>query len=94
MNALQSAITIITGINAALLIALVVMYAKNLAKIKSKLLVGLMVFATVFLIQNLVSLYYYVTMMAYYVPEVEIHIFILTLLQTIAFSIMLWINME
>jgi hypothetical protein len=37
-------------------------------------------------------LYYFITMMAYYVPEVAGHVFVLTLLQTIAFSVLLKIT--
>lgn len=39
-------------------------------------------------------IYYYLTMMDYYVPAVEIHAFIFTLLQTIGFAILLKITWE
>ena len=85
---------VLTGISALLLGALIHVYIKNLRKIKSKFTIGLFVFALLFLVQNLISLYYYATMMEYYVPEVENHVFILTLLQTIGFAILLKITWE
>lgn len=86
--------TILTGISVLLLLGLLYVYYKNLKKIKSKFTIGLFIFALLFLLQNLVSLYFYLTMMDYYVPQVEIHVFIFSLLQTIAFLILLKITGE
>ena len=86
--------TVLTGVSALMLVGLLYVYYKNLKNIKSKFTIGLFVFALLFLIQNLISLYYYITMMKYYAPEVEIHVFILTLLQTIGFAILLKITWE
>ena len=94
MAMLMNFTTILTGFSTLLLSGLLYVYYKNLRKIKSKFTIGLFVFALLFLIQNLVSLYYYLTMMKYYTPEVEVHVFILTLLQTIAFLILLKITWE
>ena len=86
--------TILTGISTILLLGLIYVYYKNLRKIKSNFTMGLLIFAILFLIQNIVSLYYFITMMDYYVPEVETHVFIFTLLQTIGFGILLKITWE
>ena len=86
--------TILAGISTLLLLGLLYVYSKSLKKIKSKFTAGLFIFALLFLIQNLVSLYYYITMMKYYSPEVEIHVFILTLLQAMGFAILLKITWE
>ena len=86
--------TFLTGISTLLLLGLAYIYYKNLKKIKSNFTIGLFIFALLFLIQNLISIYYYITMMKYYAPEVEIHVFILTLLQTIGFAILLKITWE
>ena len=91
---MMKATAALTGISALLLIGLLYVYYKNLKNIKSKFTIGLFVFALLFLIQNLISLYYYTTMMEYYAPEVEVHVFILTLLQTIGFAILLKITWE
>jgi len=94
MAMLMNATTILTGISVLLLLGLLYVYYKNLREIKSKFTIGLFVFALLFLIQNFISLYYYLTMMDYYSPEVEIHVFILALLQIIAFLILLKITWE
>ena len=94
MAMLMSFTTILASISTLLLAGLLYVYIKNLKNIKSKFTIGLLVFALLFLLQNLVSLYYYLTMMEYYSPEVEVHVFILTLLQTIAFLILLKITWE
>ena len=86
--------SVLAGISTLLLLGLLYVYSKNLKTIKSKFTIGLFIFALLFLIQNLVSLYYYITMMKYYSPEVEIHVFILTLLQAIGFAILLKITWE
>ena len=91
---LMNACTVLTGISTLLLLGLLYTYYKNLKKIKSNFTVGLFIFALLFLIQNLVSLYYFITMMKYYAPEVEVHVFILTLLQAIGFAVLLKITWE
>ena len=91
---LMNVTTILTGVSTLLLLGLLYVYYKNLKKIKSKFTIGLFVFALLFLLQNLVSLSFYLTMMNYYAPQVETHVFIFTLLQTIAFLILLKITWE
>jgi len=88
----MSITTILTGISTLLLLGLIYVYYQNLRKIKSSFTVGLLIFAILFLTQNIISLYYFITMMSYYAPEVEVHVFILTLLQTIGFGILLKIT--
>ena len=86
--------TIMTGVSTLAILGLLYVYYKNLRNIKSKFTIGLFIFALMFLLQNIVSLYYYITMKKYYAPEVEVHVFILTLLQTIGFAILLKITWE
>lgn len=79
-------------LNSLLLLSLLYLHGKNLLRIRTSFTAGLTLFALLFLAENLVSLYYYSTNMPYYVNAVETHVFILSLLQTIAFSIMNWIS--
>ena len=94
MDAIMNFTTILTSISTLSLLGLLYIYIKNLKNIKSKFTIGLLIFAVLFLLQNLVSLYFYFTMIEYFVPQVEVHVFILTLLQTIAFLILLKITWE
>ncbi len=91
---MMQATTILTAVSALLLAALMAIYIRNMRKMRSPFLVGLMLFASLFFVQNLISLYYYATMMAYYVPAVETHVFLLTLLETVAFGILLAMSWE
>jgi len=86
--------TVLTAISVLILGALLHVYIRNLRKIKSRFTIGLLIFAVLFLAQNLVSLYYFISMMDYYSTEVEIHAFILTLLQVIGFAVLLKITWE
>ena len=79
---------ILTGISTLLLVGLLYVYSKNLKQAKSKFTIGLFVFALLFLIQNIVSMYYFLTMMEYYSPQVEVHVSIISLLQVISFAIL------
>jgi len=94
MNAIMNITTVLTVISTLALFGLLYIYAKNLKSIKSKFTLGLLIFAVLFLLQNLVSLYFYFTMIEYFVPQVEVHVLILTLLQTIAFLILMKITWE
>lgn len=94
MDTIMNFTTVLTGISTVSLFGLLYIYIKNLKNIKSKFTIGLLIFAVLFLLQNLISLYFYFTMIYYFVPQVEIHVLILTLLQTIAFLILLKITWE
>ncbi len=94
MTFLMSTITVLTIVSLIALLGLFVVYYRNFKSIKSKFTIGLLIFVVLFLIQNIVSLYYYATMMDYYVPQVEVHVFILTLLQAFGFLTLLKISWE
>ena len=94
MAMLMTLTTVLAALSALILAALLHIYIKNLRKIKSGFTAGLAIFAGLFLLQNIVSLYFYLTMMDYYVPKVELHVFILTLLQTIGFAVLLKLTWE
>jgi hypothetical protein len=94
MTPMMTAIAALTAVCILALLGLMYVYYRNLRQVKSKFTIGLMIFAALFLLQNIVSLYFYFTMMEYYVPAVEMHVFILTLLQAIGFLVMLKITWE
>ena len=77
-----------------ILLALLYVYGKNLKKARSSFTIGLFVFTVLFIIQNIISLYFYFTMMEYYAPQVEIQALFVELLQTVAFAVLLKITYE
>ena len=85
-------LTLIAGINSALIIALLIIYAKNLRQTPSGFTVGLALFALLFLCHNLLVLYFSLTMMPLYAPSMTPYLFTFTLLQTAAFATLNWVT--
>ncbi|PIN79679.1 hypothetical protein COV16_02910 [Candidatus Woesearchaeota archaeon CG10_big_fil_rev_8_21_14_0_10_34_8] len=94
MIMLMNLTVIATIVSTILLLILIGVYFRNLSRIKSAFTIGLCVFACLFLLQNLVSLYFFFTMTDLYVDQVALHVFIYVLLQVIAFSVLLGITWE
>ncbi len=92
MALLMTVTTWLAGINVLLLLSILFVYFKSMIRIKSEFTVGLALFAGLFLVQNLVSFYFFFTMTPYFVNAVETHVFILTILQTLAFAVLNWIT--
>ncbi|MBI2546379.1 hypothetical protein HYV81_04320 [Candidatus Woesearchaeota archaeon] len=78
----------LTGINILLLLSLAYIYGRNWMKVKTSFSTGLLLFTAIFLIQSITSFYFYMTEMPYFVEMVSLHVLILTVLQTIAFSVL------
>ena len=79
-------------VNIILILGLVYVYVKSLAKVKSGFTVGLLIFTFLFLVQNAVCLYFAATMMPYYAAGVESYVLVLTGMQTAAFAVMNYIT--
>lgn len=94
MTAIMTATLVLTVLSSFLLIVLLSVYGKNLRRVQAKFTLGLFIFALVWLMEKLVSLYYYIAMMEYYVPQVSGQVFVLSLLQTLALLILVKITWE
>ena len=79
-------------INVILLAGLFYIYLQNYRSMRSKFALGLLFFATFFLVENLMAIYFQVAMVNYYTPEVSEHIFILTTIQTIGLVILSFVT--
>jgi hypothetical protein len=79
-------------VNIILLVYLALFHLNHVRKIKSGFTLGLLIFVLVFLIQNLMAAYFYLTMMPLYVSSVEIPVFVTTVIETLAFLIYVWIS--
>jgi dipeptide/tripeptide permease len=53
---------LLAGISSSLLAVLLVIYGRNAAQIRSKFAIGLIVFAALFLVQNLAGMWIYMSM--------------------------------
>ncbi len=88
----MAASTWLTVVNVLLIVSLLYVYLRNMKQVRSGFTLGLVIFAGLFLAQYLVSLYYFFTMMPFFVPEVEPFVLALTVLQLIGLSVLNWIT--
>jgi len=88
MEFVMKATFVLTIVNIILLLLLTYLYGRNWAKLRSSFTAGLLLFTAAFLVQYVMSFYFYVTNMDYYVHMVSMHVFVLTLLQTVAFTVL------
>lgn len=84
----------LTAVNILLLLIAIVISVRSYMKMKAQYTIMIIALASLFLLQNLVSGYYFLTMMDFYVPDVSTHIMILSILQTIAFLTLLWMEWQ
>ena len=61
---------ILSGLNIAILISLIYVYADNYQKLKSKFSLGLLIFASILLVENVLAFYFNWTMMGLYAEKV------------------------
>jgi len=81
-------------INVLLLIALIGVYGNGFRKIRAEFTAGLLFFAGMFLVQNLLSLYSYVAMFMYYAKDVENLVLVFTVAQTAGLAVLLWMSLR
>jgi len=85
---------IFTMLNLVLISALLYVYSKTYRQIKAPFTAGLLIFATIFLLQKLVSIYVFLILMHHFEGVLGISMLILEILQTIAFSTLTWITIR
>jgi len=83
-----------SAVNVLLLIALLWIYGVSFMKVRAQFTVGLLFFAALFLVQNLISLYSYLTMFMYYAPGVTWIVLSITVAQTAGLGIILWTGLR
>jgi hypothetical protein len=84
----------LTALNVLLLLAIVGFNARSYAKMRAEYTLFVLVFAAIFLLQNIVGAYYMLTNMEFYVEAVTTHMLVLSGLQTVAFSGLLWMQLR
>ncbi len=88
MEFVMKATFVLTTVNIVLLLLLTYVYGRNWVRLRSTFTAGLLLFTLAFLVQYITSFYFYITNMQFYVDMVSMHVFVLTILQTIAFTIL------
>jgi len=83
-----------SAVNVLLLLGLIWIYGNSFRKVRAQFTVGLVFFAALFLLQNLISLYSFVSMFMYYAPGVTGIVVAITVVQTAGLSIILWTGLR
>ncbi len=79
-------------VNSVLLVILIYIYARNLSKIKSGFTLGLLIFASFLLVQNLVGMYLGAGAMYSATEPFENYAFAINITETIALLALFWIS--
>ena len=80
--------------NILLLIGLLYIYGQNYRQLKSKLTLGLMLFAALLLVQSAMNLYFEMTMVMYDSPSAEQVALVLEAVKAVSFGLLLWVSRE
>ena len=83
-----------SGVNVLLLLGLVWIYAGSFMKVRAQFTAGLLFFAALFLVQNLIALYSFLAMFMYYAPGVTWIVLSITVVQTTGLAVILWTGMR
>jgi len=81
-------------VNVLLLVGLLWIYAGSFKKVRAEFTAGLLFFAALFLVQNLISLYSFLTMFMYYAAGVTWLVLTITVVQTAGLGIILWTGLR
>ena len=76
--------------NIVLLLGLLYPALSNFSKTRSSIAGALMLFILLFLVQNIVAIYFHLVLM--YTPSVEVEVFVLTVIQSVSFVVLLWVT--
>jgi hypothetical protein len=88
--------SVLAGLNVVLLLALIVVWARNYATFRTTLVLGLLAFAVVMLIENGAAVYFFLSMRSLYAMEhgVEQFVLVLRALQFLAIAILTYVTVR
>ncbi|WP_123538840.1 hypothetical protein [Halosimplex salinum] len=88
--------TALAGLNALLLVTLGVVWLRNYRTFRSNLILGLLAFAAVMLLENLMAVYYFFSMQMLYAgdPVAQQAVVVLRALQFLALLFLTYVTMQ
>ena len=88
--------SLLSGLNVVLLLALIIVWARNYATFRTTLVLGLLAFAVVMLIENAAALYFFFSMRSLYAmdPVVDQFVLLLRSLQFVAIAILTYVTVR
>jgi len=81
-------------LNVVMLLGLIVIYGNSFRKVRAEFTAGLLFFSVIFLVQNLMALYSYVTMFMYYADAVAGLVLAITIAQTAGLTVLIWLSVR
>jgi len=81
-------------VNIVLLVGLIWVYGNGFRKIRAQFTAGLLFFAALFLVQNLLALYSFLAMFMYYASDVGGFVLAYTIVQTAGLVVLLWVSIR
>ena len=94
MDIIRDVSALFSFVNVLLLVALEILYGNSFRKIKAEFTAGLIFFVSLFLVQNLLALYSFLTMFMYYATDVGGLVCAYTAVQTLGLAVLLWLSMR
>jgi hypothetical protein len=90
LDEVMQAAALFALVNIILLIALIAIYTNSFRKIHAQFTGGLLFFAAMFLVQNLITLYSFLSMFMYFASGVTGLVLAITIVQTAGLAALLW----
>jgi hypothetical protein len=81
-------------LNVVMLIGLLIIYGNSFRKVRAEFTAGLLFFSAIFLAQNLLAFYSYVTMFMYYADAIAGLVLAITIAQTAGLAILIWLSLR
>ena len=81
-------------INALLLLGLIYIYGSSLRQVKAEFTAGLLFFAAILLVQNIIALYSYVAMFMYFAAAAGPLVLGITAAETVGLAVLLWMSLR
>ena len=94
MDLVHNLSALFSFVNVILLIGLIWVYGNGFRRIRAEFTAGLLFFVGLFLVQNLLALYSYLTMFMYYAPDVGGFVLAYTIVQTAGLCVLLWVSIR
>jgi hypothetical protein len=94
MDELMIAATLFSLFNVILLCVLISVYVNSFRRIRAQFTAGLIFFAALFLVQNLIALYSFLSMFMYFASGVTGLVLAITVAQTAGLAVLVWTSLR
>ncbi|MGH9878684.1 MAG: hypothetical protein ACRD3Z_01115 [Nitrososphaerales archaeon] len=93
MSIIMDASAIVSAANVAILIGLLILYARTYSSSRAQFTLGLMFFASLLLIQNAIGIYSYVTMAPFFTEAILPYLLAINIAELAGLSVLLKVTL-